>query len=451
MSWSDSIAQLRTAANRPIDSASLIVFRILFGFLMVVEVWRYLDHNWVSSFYIKPDYFFHYDGFSWIKPWSERGMYWHFYGIGLAALGIMFGAFYRLSAITFFLLFTYIFLLDQTRYLNHFYFISLLAFILCFLSPHRGFSFDSRKAEGGGEATVPAWMLWSLKVQLAIVYVYGGIAKINVDWLIHGQPLETWLNPGMGIPFIGALIKQSWSTYFFAWSGLLIDLFGVPLLLWRRTRPFMFVIFVMFHLMNARLFSIGIFPWLGIASTTLFLDPSWPRRIFNWPLAQANLTKPLAIGIQPGITTVLIMFFVIQCLVPLRHHLIQGDVAWTEEGHMFSWRMKLRSKSGKLTFRVTNPDTGITRTVKLRDHLKKKQIRKMAGRPGMIHQFAQYLAEAERREGEPRLQVRVRAEVSLNGSSRFDLIDTSVDLASTERYLLKHNDWITMRPPREKD
>lgn len=36
-----------------------------------------------------------------------------------------------------------------------------------------------------------------------------------------------------------------------------------------------------------------------------------------------------------------------------RHYLIAGTPSWTEEGHRFSWHMKLREKSGTVTFVVS--------------------------------------------------------------------------------------------------
>lgn len=41
------------------------------------------------------------------------------------------------------------------------------------------------------------------------------------------------------------------------------------------------------------------------------------------------------------------LYFLIQLLLPLRHFLIEGNVAWTEEGYRLSWRMMTRDKSGR--------------------------------------------------------------------------------------------------------
>ena len=44
--------------------------------------------------------------------------------------------------------------------------------------------------------------------------------------------------------------------------------------------------------------------------------------------------------------------------IPLRHHLIPGDVKWTGEGYLGSWQVMLSEKSASADFIVTDPDSG---------------------------------------------------------------------------------------------
>ena len=148
---------------------------------------------------------------------------------------------------------------------------------MIFIPAHRAFSIDSLRKPQIRSQTVPAWALWVLAAQMAIVYLYGGLAKLNADWL-QGEPMRMWLTASTDFPVIGSLFTREWMAYLFSYGGLLFDLLLVPLLLWPRTRTFAFVAAVGFHLTNAELFQLGIFPWLAIAATTLFLSPSWPRR-----------------------------------------------------------------------------------------------------------------------------------------------------------------------------
>src|SRR5688500_20305179 len=70
-------------------------------------------------------------------------MYIHFFVLGLAAACVMAGFLYRIAAPVLFLGFTYFFLLEQTRYLNHFYLVCLISFLMCFLPAERAFSIDA--------------------------------------------------------------------------------------------------------------------------------------------------------------------------------------------------------------------------------------------------------------------------------------------------------------------
>jgi vitamin K-dependent gamma-carboxylase len=48
------------------------------------------------------------------------------------------------------------------------------------------------------------------------------------------------------------------------------------------------VLYFAFHLANHFLFNIGIFPWVAMAGTLMFLEPDWPRRALGWLRLQAR-------------------------------------------------------------------------------------------------------------------------------------------------------------------
>jgi hypothetical protein len=133
-------------------------------------------------------------------------------------------------------------------------------------------------------------------------------------------------------------------------------------------------------------------------------------------------------------------------LIPLRHWLYPSDVAWSEEGHRFAWRMKLRDKDATLVVFATNPATGEVREVNPRQWLTARQEGKMALRPDMIHQFAHFVADEAERRGEPRPRVTAVAVASLNGGPTSYLIDPTVDLAS-EPSSIGPARWILPRVP----
>src|SRR6187401_3066723 len=122
-----------------------------------------------------------------------------------------------------------------------------------------------------------------MRMQVGIPYFFGGIAKLTPDWL-QGEPMRMWLIERSHRPFIGPYVHEEWCVYFFVLGGLLLDLFIVPCLLWRRTRALAFLAEAMFHLLNTYLFRIGIFPWLMLGATLIFLPPETIRRL--WPFGR---------------------------------------------------------------------------------------------------------------------------------------------------------------------
>jgi len=443
LSLKSNLCNIITAMRRwfePVDAASLVAFRIAFGLLMFVEVVRYFAYGWIDSYFIIPTFHFSYFGFGWVRPWIGPGMNIHFAVLGILALFIAAGLWYRVSALLFFVGFTHVFLLDQARYLNHFYLIALLSLLLVFVPAHRSFSIDAWRRPDIRSDVVPAWSLTLLRAQIAIPYSYAGVAKINADW-IAGNPLRRWLAAAANdFPVVGSLFVHEPVVRLSAFGALLFDLLVVPLLLWRRTRPLGFGLAVMFHAMNWRLFHIGIFPPLMIAATCLFFDPDWPRRI--WHRVRRSTAPPaeqptahLQWWSRSRLTTALIAcYLIVQITVPLRHFLYPGDVNWTEEGHRFSWHMMLRQKSGDIEFVATQLATGATFPVDPRAYLTSWQIASMKLRPDMILQFCHWAVDDVSRTMGP-VEIRVKASVSLNGRIQQWLIDPDVNLVEQPRTL----------------
>lgn len=467
--------KLSIILSRPVDAASLAYFRIIFGLIMIWEVYRYSvpkgssGRNWIEAFYISPEWFFKYYGFEWVQPWSGDGMYWHFAVIGIAAAMVTLGLLYRIASIVLFLSFTYVFLLDQARYLNHFYFVSLIIFLLCFLPANRFLSLDAKLGLAKSDTRIPFWAVLAPIALFEVVLIYAGIVKINSDWL-NLQPLTMWLGsrshfcafqtitelfrPWIGeVCLVGPMFTKTWVIAFASYFAIAVHLLGAPLLLWKKTRFWVFWFYVFFHLMNAWLWNIGIFPWLTIAGTLMFFEPGWPRQFWAW-LKRPGLYVPAVPDIpdSPSMPAVrgeklilisLTLFVAFNILYPLRHYLYPGDVAWTEEGHRFAWRMKLRSKDGLARFVVRDPVTQQSWRINNAEFLTYRQQRKMPTRPDMILQFAHRLRDVWQKDYRvENPQVYVTSWVALNGRSPHKMIDDKRDLATIERELWPAADWI---------
>jgi hypothetical protein len=408
---------------------------------MAWEVSRYFMYDWIREYWIEPTFHFTYFGFEWVKPLPGDGMYYLFGALGLLAILIALGFFYRVSVTLFFLGFTYAFLLEKARYLNHFYLVCLISFLMILVPAHRALSVDAWLWPKIRSRTAPAWALWLLLAQLSIVYFYAGVAKLNGDWLA-GEPIRSWLVSRYRFRLISQWVNEEFLVYSFAYGGLLLDLLIVPALLWRRSRPFAFVAVVIFHLLNARLFSIGVFPWFMLAATALYFPPDWPRRLFARvrriamePAQRFSRARPSAnesvtiTGRQRLIAGLLGVYVVAQVLVPMRHLLYPGNVSWTEEGHDFSWHMKLRDKEAEGWFLTREAGREEWEIIRPTDYLKPWQTSQMLARPEMVAEFSRYLAETRRLPNKAPIEVRAYVRASLNGRKHQLLIDPSVNLA----------------------
>ncbi|MDG1480860.1 MAG: HTTM domain-containing protein [Myxococcota bacterium] len=434
---------------RPVDIAGLVWFRVCFGSIMVWEVCRYLAYGRVYAYYIEPDFHFSYHGFQWLIPLPGYGMIALFIGLGVAAVGITLGAYYRLATTLFFLGFTYAFLLEQATYLNHLYLVCLLSFIMIVLPAHRSMSVDAWRDPSLRTDRVEAWTIWLLRAQIGAVYFFGGVAKLNADWLA-GMPLLAWMDTRADWAVIGGLLAWDGTAWFMAYAGLLLDLLALPLLLIRRTRGHALVAVMVFHLCNELLFSIGIFPYLMVGASLIYLEPDWPRRVLSSivPADRHRVHLPQQTRARRvGLRLLLGGWLAVQVFLPLRHHLYPGNPSWTEEGHLLAWHMKLRSKVSRAAFTLTDTVTGVRYPIETTPLLTERQHRKMVTRPELIRQFAHYLedryiaqTDGTRRPEDVVVTARIRA--GLNGRRLQPLIKSTVDLTELQSEVWPPADWI---------
>ena len=432
--------------TQPVDSASLAVFRFLFGAIMVYETYRYFALGRITRYYVEPQFYFTYELFPMITPWPEPWIYIHFVVMGLAALGLMLGLFYRLSAYVFLLTYSYVFLMDKAQHNNHYYLIILMTLLLIFVDGHRWISLDGwRKgiADDPEGELIPFWHLFILRAQIVIVYFFAGVAKLNGDWLA-GEPIRTWLHNRADYPVLGTFFTTEAAAIFFGYGGLIFDLSIGFLLLWPRTRFVAFLAVLFFNLMNKWLFSIGVFPYMMIATTILFVDPGWPRRFLRQiPLEIPTGWTGKKMPQHGWVFGFVGLYLLIQLFLPLRHWLYPGQVSWNEEGHRFAWHMKLRDKDAMISFFVTDPDTGQTWRIDPTGTVSVRQYSKMSTRPDMIIQYAHYVRDQFRESGQIENPiVKVEAWASLNGRPLQQFVDPDVDLAQESATIFGHYTWV---------
>ncbi|WP_051062374.1 HTTM domain-containing protein [Ilumatobacter nonamiensis] len=415
---------VRTAARRSVDARSTVAFRVAFGALIVYSTVRFVARGWVDEFYLRPEHHLTYPAFGWVHPLPAPWMYVHMGLLGALGVAIAVGFRPRISAALFALGFAYVELIDAALYLNHYWFVTLAAVALAIVP-------------GPAGGRVPAVTVWVLRGQVAVVYVFAGIAKLNTDWLLHAQPMSSWLTARTDRPLIGPLLDEPAVWFTFSWFGAAFDLTIVGWLLWRRSRPIAYVAVVVFHVATAMLFQIGVFPWVMIALTPIFFSPDWPGRV--WAMLSRRdrfsvpTTEPVrAHRIAPPTMAAIALLVAVNVVLPLRHYAAEGNVRFNDDGYYLSWRVMLTERSGFLEFTARDPATDETWVVRPDSVLADWQVAQAVQRPDLALSTAHLVAEQHAGQGRV-IEVYANSWVAFNGRPRQRWIDPDVDLAALDR------------------
>lgn len=423
----------------PVDNSPLIVFRVVFGLLITAESWGAIMTGWVRKTFIDPTFTFSFIGFEWLSILHGEEMYYYFFAMGVVGILVMIGLFYRISIITFMIMWSAVYLAQKTHYNNHYYLLMLLSMLMSIVPAHTNKSIDAHRNPEIKSTTCQQWCLWIFTAQISLVYFFGGIAKIYPDW-IEAKPIGIWFRHKSDYFLLGPLLAKEWFQFFIAYGGIVFDTLIAPALIWRRTRKIAFIVTILFHLFNSAVFQVGIFPYMGIAFALFFFTPEVISRTFFKKKDLVNVTKNYAVN--KWIIAALICWFAIQIALPMRHWMYKGNVAWTEEGHRLAWRMMLRVKSGHVFFRIIDVKTGDEWTVKPREFVAPSQISSVATKPDVCWQFVQRLKKHYQEQGIMEIAVYAEGKVNLNGNGYATLYNPEIDLATIEWKEFGHSEWL---------
>ena len=423
-----------------IDNSPLIVFRIFFGFLIACESFGAILTGWVHKVLIAPKFTFSFIGLDWLQPLPGFGMYFYFIFMGLFGIAIMLGYRYRVAIISYTILWAGVYFMQKTSYNNHYYLLLIISFYMIFLPANQYASLDVKQQRTLEQKAMPYWVSLLFIIQVAIVYFYAAIAKFYPDWL-NGTFTRILLTGTTSNEFFLALFSNKYFYLFIAYAGILFDLLIVPLLLFKKTRTIALVASLSFHLFNAIFLQIGIFPFFALTFSLFFYPPEKIRKlflrnkpVFNESVAENHAGKPIFLFF-------LLPFLFIQLLLPLRHHLIEGDVLWTEEGHRLSWRMMLRKRDGFINFKIKNNNTGEMTSYDYHKNLSPKQARTLATKPDFIWQYCQKIKQEYRGKN---ISIFIDCKNNINNGEFKTLIDPKQDFAKAEWNYFWHNEWILL-------
>ncbi|MEM0896728.1 MAG: HTTM domain-containing protein [Verrucomicrobiota bacterium] len=436
--------RLSSRLGKPVDLAALALFRAFLGGLCLYGTLLFYFSGTVEALWLVPEFRFKYFGFEWVGAFPDLILRGLWLGLCIAFAGIMLGAFYRFCAIYAFVVVAYFFLLDQAPFLNQYYLLLWVLFWMAMIPAHGMFSLDAMFRASVRRAFVPSWMVVMLCFSMACVYFFGGVAKINADWL-HGEPMTSWLTGKVGESFFTTGLATGDVAWFFSYAGLIFDLLVVPLLIWRRTRIFGFILSLVFHVGNSVLFSLGpgglgtvslgFFPWISIALTGLFFPTDWPRKIFRKWAGSRNDEGAASTSIGNAPVVLLVIAVGLQLLLPLRPFFYPGNASWTDDGHRFAWRMKLRWKTGTTRYFVRENRQEELEKVYPDAFITDYQESMLLGRPDMILQLAHHIGKERMSGGATAVEVYARSKIALNGRTPQDFIDRRVDLMTVKRSL----------------
>ena len=478
-----NLKSLRDFLFKDIHPATLGVLRVAVGVTFLVQLDRIYEYVVVILPQCK--FFLTYDLFHWVSIMPEDQMATLFFWMKIASVLVALGVLYRPAMTFLFFSWTYIFLLCNGHYNNHYYLLSLITFLMIFISADRYLSLNQllfylgkRMKIGAGTLVgkvvdlwherrfkVTHWQLFILKAQMFIVYFYGGLAKLNKDWL-NGYPLKIWL-PGKSFPFAEQWLWTDSAAYFFSYTGILFDLGIGFLLFFKKTRLWAIPVLFAFHASNHFLWNIGVFPWFMIAATIIFFEPDSPHRVYaffrklitrgaerkktkkqkradkkNAKKEKASVAIPVQSGISmPWYRKLTFVFFIVfmawQLIFPFRRFLYSGEVGWHGMGNDFSWRMMLIDRVYAHKVIVSVPGEGVIGGVDLGKYMTGRQIKAMGHLPAHYIRFSHFLRDEMQEnglQGDP--EVRAYVYRSFNGRPFQPVIDTTINLVP-----LEHRTW----------
>ena len=451
--------KLNSFLTKAVSPNSLGLFRLIFGAFMIFEVLYYFNIQLIEIGFINPKILFPYDFFEFLKPLPQPIMQLILGLMLVAAILITIGWKHRIAGTFFFFANTYLLFLDKGIYNNHIYLFSLIALLLAFTNADRAFSIKSRnRSKGLPQLTIPNWQVWLIRFQIVVVYFYGGIAKLNPDWLFRQEPMRSMVKALTGS-------ESEVFVMLLNYGGLFFDLLVGFALLFKKTRWIAIIALLFFHITNAIIFDdIGIFPYIMIFATVVFFEGETIEKLFNRKKEVALTKKELkkkqkaksAVNVAPKdnfnlnkktqkwVAYFLAVYILFQLIFPFRHLVLPNKVDWTSIAQNFSWRMKMTSRKAEtFKFVIADWEAPARYDVKPNTYMNTMQLQKMIYDPRMSAQFARFIAEeAKKQKNIANPDIRVDIQVIYNGRGPYQLFDQDQNLAEVEYSPFKKNFWI---------
>lgn len=270
-----------------------------------------------------------------------------------------------------------------------------------------------------------------------------GVKKLSFEWLSGYAMINLshhWVFTPLTLIFGSELID----LIIVHWFTCIFDLTIVIWLIYKPSRIIATIVCALFHLMNSRLFSIGMFPWVCLAELPLFYDRSWPRNVFmkfnsnNKPMMPNNLTKrnrsekevahKNPSKKQKMVITILICYCCIQCAIPFSHDITKGFNNWTNGIYGYSWDMMVHAwDTVMIVVKIINSNNG---EIKYLNPYAYTDNDRWTKHPDLVYQFAKCVDKKLQKiyNNQHNYSVYVDVWCSLNGRFQQRLFDPNVDI-----------------------
>jgi hypothetical protein len=366
----------------------------------------------------------------------------------ISTILITIGWYSKLGLISFFIGFTYLWLIDKGYFNNHYYLMSLISFLLIWMPVENSFSLNKKK-QNLDKKYIPYWPIMTLKLQWFLVFFIAGLAKVNKFWILELQPMKHAVAYKAEITGNEIWNSEIWPL-FFSYGGLIFDL-SIGFLLWSsKTRILGIILLLFFNVSNLIFFhdigEIGIFPLFVICSVVLFIEPEKISSTFNTKSIEIKKSKSKNkiefFNINKSVSALLIIWFAFQILFPFRYLLYDNNPEWSGDGNRFSWRMKLAYKNYDFKFYVYDPLTKDKYPVKIENMLTQKQYNNLGYYPEFIPPLAIMIKKEAILKGVENAEIRADFLVGFNDLPQKFIVDPNIDLSSLTNHIIKPNYYV---------
>ena len=291
--------------GRPVSLRALALLRVLAGPVVLLHLQPFLadaldGHIYSDAFY---------EPYAGWYPELPRALYVGVLWLGaVAAVGMTLGFLTRLATAATFAIVAYNLFLSTTHFHNNRAYLVIVLAVLAAGPCGRELSVDAWLRRRRGRLPLgthaPAWPLWLLRFECAVVYGASGMSKLlDPDWFGGTVPWQRAVQAREELeagPLPGWAISIVTSRDFYTGAAKLIvltELFIAAGLWWRGTRYAAVWVAVIFHLSIQASAAVQVFSVLGIAVLVVWAVPSTRDRVVRFDAGQRRW-RALVLGLD---------------------------------------------------------------------------------------------------------------------------------------------------------